>query len=162
MTFSDRREKLQAEVAAERARKAARKSAKRPPKPKPRPCPVEVKREMRRLRDQGLKLREIGERFGVTRQRVSQVLGRVGSRPRAPKFRATKAELEELYSTLSIRELAEEIGCSRSWAYKLLERHGVKLRSKSEAAVLRREEGRTGGDVGSHPALQDLLEEVGG
>ncbi len=43
-----------------------------------------IDRELaKQLRAEGLTLREIGERFGVTKERISQVLGRPGSLPKA-------------------------------------------------------------------------------
>ena len=83
----------------------------------------------------GMTLAAIGGEFGITRERVRQILRRAGvpSAGRRPSCRAkvTKAHVKQMIAlapAMSVREIAERLGLNRQNVYTHLCKNGVKAK----------------------------------
>jgi hypothetical protein len=57
-----------------------------------------------------------------------------------PKMKITKEELEKLYNTKKVKEIAKILGCSTHTIFKYLHRYGIKLKNKTKKIVWTDEE----------------------
>lgn len=101
---------------------------------------------MHALYEQGATLKEVGEEFGLTGERVGQLLRRAGLKTRSTKEtlaieRKHRArEMHELYlKGATVAQVAEEFGLTDSGVRYLFGVEGFELRSREELVSLRRE-----------------------
>jgi len=100
--------------------------------PAPPPHLKERDGEIARLyAERDLTLREIGERFGLTRERVRQIAGRAGLAPAAGVKRKRNQEIIRLYveEGLAASGVGARLGMTKSAVFRVLERAGVPRRS---------------------------------
>jgi len=95
---------------------------------------------------EGLRLQEIGARFGLHRETVAEILEKAGVRKRASQLtrdqrKRRDEEIVRLYvqERLSLREAAARCGLSVSGIRSILERAGVQARSTSHLVLTREE-----------------------
>ncbi|UCH86093.1 MAG: helix-turn-helix domain-containing protein [Dehalococcoidia bacterium] len=91
--------------------------------------------EIARLYAEGdLTLREIGERFNLSHERVRQIGKRAGARPRASSecLKSRNEEIVRLYveEKLPLRHVGARVGLSHERVRQILRRRGVKLERK--------------------------------
>jgi DNA-binding transcriptional regulator LsrR (DeoR family) len=87
--------------------------------------------ELRRLYvEDGLTLREIGEMFGVSRQRVHQRMRKAGIKRKKKVIKLNRRDLLRLYvrEGLTQREVGQQLGVSGSSVSKEMRRHGISPR----------------------------------
>lgn len=81
------------------------------------------------LKEQGKSYKEIGEIFGISRQRAEQ-LCRQTEPARQTKWSRYREEWKELYETMTLEEIAEKYKAPVSSVRKQIKSAGVELRKR--------------------------------
>lgn len=84
----------------------------------------------------GESLREVAERFGISKTRVSVVIRDAGILGRSSSPVTPDSEFVRLHGEgMSLGQIAKQLGCSRSLVLRKLRRNGIDTRSKTQVTL---------------------------